>query len=57
MIFEWASNMTAIETFGDLFKGDLIEAGSIYARKALRALDISHWGQRGLYPAGKLRVV
>ena len=33
--------MTAIETFGDLFKNDLIEAGSIYARRALRTLDIS----------------
>ena len=33
--------MTAIETFGDLFKKDLIEVGSIYARRALRTLDIS----------------
>ena len=33
--------MTAIETFEDLFKNDFIEAGSIYARRALRALDIS----------------
>ena len=33
--------MTAIETFGDLFKNDFIEAGSIYARRALRTLDIS----------------
>ena len=33
--------MTAIETFGDLFKRDFIEAGSIYARRALRTLDIS----------------
>ena len=33
--------MLAIETFGDLFKKDLIEAGLIYARWALRSLDIS----------------
>ena len=33
--------MTVIETFGDLFKKDLIKAGSIYARRALRTLDIS----------------
>ena len=33
--------MTAIETFGDLFKKDLIEAGSIYAHRALWTLDIS----------------
>ena len=33
--------MTAIETFGDLFKKDLIEAGSICAHRALRTLDIS----------------
>ena len=33
--------MTAIETFGDLFKKDLIKVGSIYACQALRMLDIS----------------
>ena len=38
---ERASNMLAIETFGDLFKKDLIEAGSIYAHQALWTLDIS----------------
>ena len=40
-ILERASNMSAIETFGDLFKKDLIEAGSVHARRALRMLDIS----------------
>ena len=32
--------MMVIETFRDLFKKDLIEAGSIYARRALRNLNI-----------------
>ena len=38
---EQASNMSMVETFGDLFKRDLIEAGLIYACWALRTLDIS----------------
>ena len=41
MIIKWASNMSTIETFEDLFKKDLIEAGLIYAHWALRMLDIS----------------
>ena len=40
-IFELTLNMMVIETFRDLFKKDLIEAGSIYARRALRNLNIS----------------
>ena len=50
-IIKRASNMTAIETFGDLFKKDLIEVGSIYARRALRTLDISPY-LSGLFKRG-----
>ena len=39
-IIERALNMSAIETFRDLFKKDLIEASLIYAHRALRMLDI-----------------
>ena len=46
--------MSAIETFGDLFKKDLIEAGSIYAHWALRTLNISPY-LSGLFKRGLKR--